>query len=465
MKALFCILFSLVAFFLCSSVIYAKEVTIEMTQDGFKPAQVEVDQGDSVIFINKDTTAHWPASDIHPTHTIYPEFDSLKGVAPLTTWQFQPQITGSFKFHDHLFPHKKGTLVVKQVPGFISSSQPNLPVKNDSLITQVIDSIKHFFSNIASFFRPKTTNITAEQFKSLDEKSQLSTIDQMIDNQGLEKTWQFILNSYRTDSTRNAHDLAHYIGGEIYKHQGIEGIGICTADFAFGCFHGFTEIASLQGVDKLVQVADSCLKVGAKNSGSYISCVHGVGHGVATFYQTQQLDQALTTCDNLEATTQAPYCYDGVFMEFALNAPTTFYTKDENKLYPCHQVETKHQIACARYIPVVASRVHKLDFLQTANLCLQSTIEDIKLHCFDALGFEAASRSNSEPQQVINLCQQISDPKYKSQCLGAAAGEYVFQKVPNWQTKSIAICNSLTMPEYKTSCLERVERIKQSYDI
>ena len=47
--------------------------TVEMTSTGFSPNSISIKAGDTVTFVNKDTTQHWPASAMHPTHSIYPE--------------------------------------------------------------------------------------------------------------------------------------------------------------------------------------------------------------------------------------------------------------------------------------------------------------------------------------------------------------------------------------------------------
>lgn len=52
--------------------LFNDEATIEITKDGFRPAVLNIDAGDTVRFVNKDTMPHWPASARHPTHTLYP---------------------------------------------------------------------------------------------------------------------------------------------------------------------------------------------------------------------------------------------------------------------------------------------------------------------------------------------------------------------------------------------------------
>src|SRR3989304_4060025 len=51
---------------------------IEMTSSGFNPGTLTISVGETVTFVNKGDAKHWPASDIHPTHTVYPESDIKK---------------------------------------------------------------------------------------------------------------------------------------------------------------------------------------------------------------------------------------------------------------------------------------------------------------------------------------------------------------------------------------------------
>ncbi len=89
-----------------------KVVTIVMTDDGFSPSEVTIKEGDKVTFVNEGKNPHWPASNFHPTHGIYPEFDPLKGILPGDEWSFILKV-GKWHFHDHLYPSFTGTIVVE----------------------------------------------------------------------------------------------------------------------------------------------------------------------------------------------------------------------------------------------------------------------------------------------------------------------------------------------------------------
>lgn len=89
---------------------------IEITSSGFSPRLSTIGMGDTVVFVNKDAAPHWPASDIHPTHGVYPEkggcigskFDACRGLAPEERYEFTFFQHGNWCFHDHLNPGLTG---------------------------------------------------------------------------------------------------------------------------------------------------------------------------------------------------------------------------------------------------------------------------------------------------------------------------------------------------------------------
>ncbi len=87
---------------------------IDFDGSKFAPQALNVKVGDYVIFKNTGTTGFWPASNPHPQHSIYPEFDSGKVIAPGGKYQFQFEKSGAWGFHDHLNPSAVGTVIVAQ---------------------------------------------------------------------------------------------------------------------------------------------------------------------------------------------------------------------------------------------------------------------------------------------------------------------------------------------------------------
>ncbi|HEX9608875.1 MAG TPA: hypothetical protein VGA06_01535 [Candidatus Paceibacterota bacterium] len=101
--------------------------TISYNGDSYLPATVTISVGDTVTFANKSTRDMWPASAMHPTHTVYPGsdikkcntakdgdlFDSCKSISQGSSWSFTFTEPGQWKYHDHLNPKSTGTIIVE----------------------------------------------------------------------------------------------------------------------------------------------------------------------------------------------------------------------------------------------------------------------------------------------------------------------------------------------------------------
>jgi plastocyanin len=100
-------------------------VIINITAQGFDSAAQTIAEGDTVLFVNTDSAAHWPASDNHPTHTSYPGsdinncggetaiFDACEGLVEGATFEFTFNEVGTWTYHDHLDSGTTGTITVE----------------------------------------------------------------------------------------------------------------------------------------------------------------------------------------------------------------------------------------------------------------------------------------------------------------------------------------------------------------
>lgn len=447
-------LFLVLIFFVPTAFAHSQTIVVEMTSEGFKPQIINLDTSGTVIFINKDSKAHWPASDVHPTHDLYSQFDPQRGIEPGESWPFRPKKTGEWKFHDHLFPHFRGSVTV--------ISEQGEKEKSVSWIEKVKTGLQNFFSKIKNSLGPKIT-LNSSGFTKLDPGVQINQLKKYADSRGAEKAWQFIKETYKGQggSFGNIHDLAHLSGGLLFEELGFPGLGKCSVDFAFGCFHGFLDKAFQKNLDRLNEAEGACSTLGS--GGPYASCVHGIGHGIASFYQSADLKAALSSCKRL-GTQSLQYCFDGVFMEFERSAPPDFYSKT-NPYYPCDGLEAEFGaqvlFACGRNQPTVLMSKFKFSFEDVVGVCLKSPSDQFKTACFDALGF-ITSKSTSDPNSVISACRKIGVDEYISRCAKAAAGELIFQEVPGWQTNAPLICKILPI-NYQSDCQGYINELIRQY--
>ena len=86
---------------------------IKYTDDGFVPKTVTIFHGEVVEFVNQSDQFFWPASNIHPTHEIYSEFDPEQPILPGESWSFIFSRVGEWRYHNHLDPVQTGRVVVE----------------------------------------------------------------------------------------------------------------------------------------------------------------------------------------------------------------------------------------------------------------------------------------------------------------------------------------------------------------
>ncbi len=475
MKKLFFIgLFAIIPF--CASAhggLDDHEFIIRMTENGFEPKTLTVTAGDEVLFINNDDTDHWPASNFHPTHTLYPEFDSKDGIAPGESWKIKFEKVGVWRMHDHLFPHLTGTITVLEDPDSetTTSEAPSMQVPPGFWQKLRTFFEKLFHREVRNAFGVNEEKLS--EFKVLNEQAKYVWLEKRADSEGPETAWRYVLAAYKTPAGSNlpldpakgnAHDMAHLVGQLIFKKEGLRGLSVCTPDFAFGCYHGLLEVAFSQadgqsGAEKIRSAEAACRSVSAAG-GALASCIHGIGHGLIT-YREHDFTQALTDCDIVKDTVRT-YCHDGIFMELAKSAEPNFY-HPEDPLYPCNTLALPYQGPCARSQASVMKNRMKLDTPRIAELCRESGSETIHHNCIAALGFDAAHLNLNDAGVSITECERIENGADQADCKSSAAGELVFQNAASWKKGSAAICESLS-GNYKKVCDATVESIKRDYN-
>jgi len=100
-----------------------EEVVVRLTDSGFVPKVVTINQGESVTWINESGNGMWVASANHPTHTVYPEksddnclgsdFDACRSFENSESWSFTFDTIGEWKYHNHVRASQTGTVIVE----------------------------------------------------------------------------------------------------------------------------------------------------------------------------------------------------------------------------------------------------------------------------------------------------------------------------------------------------------------
>jgi plastocyanin len=90
----------------------AKSVTVFIANNKFDPSTVFINPGDTIVWLNKDSSQHQIVSGPHPEHSQLPDLAS--GILSTNqTYSYQFKEAGSFKYHDEMNTGAIGTVEVK----------------------------------------------------------------------------------------------------------------------------------------------------------------------------------------------------------------------------------------------------------------------------------------------------------------------------------------------------------------
>lgn len=92
-------------------------VTVTYDSNGFVPKDIVVAKGTTVSFDNKTEIPMWVASDSHPEHLDYPEFDVIRVNGqypePGNDYSFTFDKPGVWTYHNHTMPGDIGRVTVQ----------------------------------------------------------------------------------------------------------------------------------------------------------------------------------------------------------------------------------------------------------------------------------------------------------------------------------------------------------------
>lgn len=309
----------------------ARQHEVVLADNGFTPAVINIALGDTVIFRTTRNVHFWPASDLHPTHDIYAEFDSKQPVLPEQSWSFVFTREGQWPYHDHLFPAFRGMVEVGQGRADFSAQ-----------CAQEAESKNCWISQLA---------------RSMDEL-------------GLEQTLQHVAFLYEHEPlfAGDCHDYLHRIGEKsflLFTKHGEVLLTNETSYCGYGFFHGFIE-AALHQTGSFAQAQEFCKQ--AETTVTVVladACYHGLGHGIAAevvadngmWGKAQEIiDTSLTLCEQtIKDATKRARCASGAYMELATYIVEDQYNLgmgDGNPLLLCETVQ-RYTLDCYSQMQVV----------------------------------------------------------------------------------------------------------------
>lgn len=409
-------------------------VVVHVTREGFEPESVEVESGTTVVFENAGSEDHWPASDDHPMHDLYPGFDPGKPLRPNAEWGFTFDKPGTWKYHDHMNPYLTGEIVVQDVAG---DDRGWVETEHGGLFSSIRTFFRGAYETAVSALVPgeeasSTGEARGDETKKdasgggssgLSKGEYESTKDRytaLVRNQNPRVALDRLREETETNDAllRSCHPLVHDIGHEAYEKYGDFGKAMNYQDEVCnsGYLHGIIESHFSESDDVFEDMKTMCKRY-APGSYSSWQCYHGLGHGVM-FYTGNDLPRSLDMCDGFEGAFSRSSCANGVFME-NFNADQKLhlseFLKESDPFYPCAEQAERHKADCYVYAPTYYLSLEGNDYASALDRCsgAEAGYESV---CAFGVGMQAMKENLNDPKLVESTCTS-GEPEQTAPCV------------------------------------------------
>ena len=422
---------------------------VELRDKGFFPEKLSIKKGETVTFINKRNKSFWPASNIHPQHSIYPEFDPKRPIEPNQIWNFTFDRVGKWRYHDHTASYYRGVIIV-------SGKDQN---------TSLLD--------------PCQTN--QKDSSVLKMQCWSDQVENVLNNQGLDAALTMVATLYESqpDFAANCHEFLHKIGQIAYimlsdgkPLKFTTKITYCS----YGFFHGFMD-SLMQKTGNLKEAMKFCdnteVDLKDKASMSLGNCFHGIGHGLVDVHNTNftgngqaMVEKALKICEEftgerLKGKQQVDSCFSGVFTEISMsmgNNENGLVYNREDPLGFCHKQQKKYKASCYSALVKSIGWLMVTDFPKAAKLI--ESIEDIDsakeaMKAFTSLII--LDLPKYDLGKSIIYCHSLNSELRLSCISGLSFGFVAFGKPEKEYVEALNFChNKQLLEEEKQLCLKEV---------
>ena len=313
--------------------------TITLAEAGFSPQEIIITKGDIVMFRSTRGVPFWPASNLHPSHDIYPEFDPQMPIDSDKEWSFRFDNVGKWQFHDHLAPIYTGTIIVNDGNAVSLGSDTSAQVSKDSCKKLSGGEQKQCWQDLV---------VSTLERKGLD-----GAFDQLAS-----------LENSETSFPAACHDITHKLGAAAYSLFAAGKdfhVSPKSAYCSFGFYHGFMEtLVRSEGRDlakarQFCEYVDEQLSRDAPNA--VFSCYHGIGHGLTDLHNQSEWGNeramtapALALCRQVaQNEKQLLLCGTGVFDAISLAYYNNSYgmvMKKDDPLWLCREQADDFKKSC-----------------------------------------------------------------------------------------------------------------------
>ncbi|OGG79633.1 hypothetical protein A3A39_02300 [Candidatus Kaiserbacteria bacterium RIFCSPLOWO2_01_FULL_54_13] len=445
-----------------------REVTIMLTEEGFMPKSVAIAPGTVVTFATNRGVSFWPASDIHPTHSVYPEFDPRTAVDPEDLWSYQFDKIGVWAYHDHLKAVYAGYIIV-------------------AASTESIAEVEKTFET-CGFARTDRERLACFSFR----------ISDVLADQGLDAAYDALVALYRENPsfTESCHTFAHDLGLSAYRRFGervplTTKVGYCNDGF----FHGYMEGFFIEHDSQ--EARDFCDRVRARFAAVYAyagpQCDHGIGHGIVEYLLHEKpemwddipqiINEALSICHvqvdegNLDSCASGAYSVIGNWLNFRPEYGDLVTAQDPYAL--CKM--TPYAWSQEGCIWEFSKRIRKFfpkspdpvaDFVAPIRFAIQAglSFENGKYleRIMRSMGHTFSYRYVlEEPAFLADMCRRVSEePQLQQGCLiGIMSGLFAGGRPENGPERAAAFCVSEALGDSERTTCARVllEYVRNSF--
>ena len=403
------------------------------TEEGFSPNPVTIEPDDSVLFVNASNSAFWPASNIHPTHEVLPEFDSLGPVAVGQTWMHTFDKPGQWRYHNHLNATHGGLVSAIPADPVVPTETPDVNASRDTV--SPINISTPTFAPLADEDLPLHAGIQTDD----------TQLDAFLDMYGPLAALRVV--QFADHGTDTCHDRAHDIGRLSYQKFGAPAFALAGHECRSGGFHGALEARFAERGTANLAADVAILCSWSSDPFTRHQCLHGVGHGVMA-WTNYEIHQALDLCATVPGgRTDQGSCYGGVYMEnvvgglTAVMGHTTQWLRDDDPVYPCNVVKPEYQPDCYLFQTSRMSQLLNYDFAAVSKLCTQAPSPS-QQSCWSSLGRDISHFSRLDPSASISACQHAPPGEPRTTCLAGAVQNGFWEQ--HGADRSVTFCGMLT---------------------
>ncbi|MBI4088440.1 cupredoxin domain-containing protein [Candidatus Kaiserbacteria bacterium] len=420
----------------------AQEVIVVRTERGFKPSVIQIHKGDTVVFVSTGAE-FWPASDVHPTHGIYSEFDPRTALQPHEQWKFRFDKAGVWSFHDHLEPQMRGKILVVGEDG---------------------ESIRECLEARPGTIQPECWE---------------AEVTTLIDTSGITEAFDAVKRWYSemSEFQRNCHDVMHVIGTATYERYMQDESVTWRPEVSYcgwGFYHGFIERMFVRsGAGYFDEVLSYCaqLREVPEAAGAVGPCYHGIGHAVFDSLSSSlwgddeaMVREAIGVCERiLPRVWERVRCASGVYNALA-NAYSArdYYLsfRDEEPIPTCGTQRPEYRNIC--YMEVGNGYIRDKHWGKEESFNFISHIQDIAARASVLQGYmdtEVRRTIDSvEPPRFVQDCESFMHESDVQGCIdGVVVGIFnIAAPGKEWETASW-FCDALHDASRQTHCRDVVD--------